>query len=130
MSTDKHTPGPWSALGLDIVKRNGDDYFRIATIAQRSTEARTFEEKKANVELIASAPALKEENARLREALEKIEFLCKERIARANYGMEHRRELQENPFDEMNYENLFGMKRAYSELFVFVVTEALKTPYQ
>lgn len=100
--------------------------------------AKQFEDAK----LLALAPflkrdndSLKAENERLRKALDDAEAInyervtiIKSRIARAFYGMENKMELQENPFDGMNYENLFGMKVAYADVLVALShTEAPKT---
>lgn len=46
--------------------------------------------------------------------------MLKQRIARANHGMEIKMELQEPTFDGMNYENLFGMKKAYGDILVWL----------
>ena len=53
MST-RHTPGPWTYTGFDIVSDSANKY--VATPIQR--KGTTPEEVNANARLIASAPAL------------------------------------------------------------------------
>lgn len=75
------TPGPWTAgtarkdsnFGGYSTLVHGPEVARIAKVYGGNRDDR--ETAKANARLIASAPALAEENARLREALGKMQAL-------------------------------------------------------
>lgn len=70
-SAQGHTPGPWeegpsrTVIGPDLGGRRGREIIADGV-------------HPANASLIASAPALAEENARLREAVEKIVEKCRQ----------------------------------------------------
>ena len=64
----KHTPGPWTAETDNVYNYDG----RIAKVC-----GDTDQQAEANARLIASAPALLEQNAKLREALRELSECAK-----------------------------------------------------
>lgn len=77
--SNKHTPGPWEpgygedskAFGI-FTKQHLESGVIDHPICLISPQDKVNDQDKANAELIASAPALKEENEKLKEALEVI----------------------------------------------------------
>lgn len=70
----KHTPGPWRLHDMEAatVVQSATGY----AIADCNATKYSDSENDANARLIASAPALVAENARLREALGRITTTC------------------------------------------------------
>lgn len=69
----QHTPGPWNFFdvqGLICVYAEKPEV--QSPICHVNKHHRTTDERNANAKLIASAPYLLEENARLREVLEEL----------------------------------------------------------